>query len=177
MDLHETLDQILTHPTPELSPVEIAFILGVSRQSVTEAIRLDRMEGVKMTFREHGARERYRVTKSALVKWLWDHTTGDKSTLRAALAMKAPGLLAVLEQPQNLVRFPAGQTHKSTTPNLNSNRATPPRHVHTTANTSRRFDGHPDLFDELFAAEAATGGAAVSGEGATGGAADQSRCG
>ncbi len=173
MDFHETLDAILTHPTAELTPVEISYILGVSRQSVTEAIRLEKMEGVKYSFRCRGKRDQYRVTKSALVKWLWDHTTGDKSMLRAALAMKAPGLLAVLERPQNLVRFPAGKTQTSKTPTH-----PPQRYVHATHSTSsRRYADHPDLFDEFFAAGAEAGGAGVSGEGGAGGAADQSRCG
>ncbi len=132
IEIHNTLHLILTHPSADLTSCEVAEVLAVSKQTVTEAIRLGRLEAVRYNLKGRGEQWRYRVAKAALVKWLWEHTTGDRALLREALAARAPGLLAMLEAPRNLVPF-ENPKPEIRSPKLARRRADP-------------HGGHPDLF-------------------------------
>jgi hypothetical protein len=109
--LHSTLTQILEHPQETLTASEVAGILGVHRSGICEALNKGDLEGLQHNFRGYSTRQHWKITKSALVAWIWRHTTGDKAVLRAALAHHAPLLLRSLESPlPRLIPFP--QTHK-----------------------------------------------------------------
>lgn len=98
-NIHPTVDAILDHPGVHLGTGEVAHIFGTTPVSISEALRTGRIEGHAPNYRGNGMLTRYRVTKHALLKYLWDTTTGDKALLRAALSERAPALLKALENP------------------------------------------------------------------------------
>ncbi len=99
LSLNSMVDAILDHHRETLTSTEIAFILEVNPTTVSEALRKGHIEGLSQNLRGGGAIKRYKVTKAAMIAYLWRTTTGDKSTLRAALEERAPKLLKSLEAP------------------------------------------------------------------------------
>lgn len=99
LSLHPIIDAILDHHGETLTSTEIAHILGVAPTTISEGLRKGRIEGLSQNLRGGGALQRYQVTKAAIISYLWRTTTGDKSTLRAALEERAPKLLKSLEAP------------------------------------------------------------------------------
>ena len=97
----DIITTILTWSSPDFTAKELAEIIGVSTSSVTEAIRLKRIEALSLDMRGSGKRQRLRITrisKLAAIRWIWRNTTGDRATLRATLADHAPSLLKRLEK-------------------------------------------------------------------------------
>lgn len=94
---HATLEALLEHPASTLTCNEIAGIFGVHRFTVSCAVNAGKLEGMNINARGSNLAARYRIEKSAVVAWLWNQTTGDKASLRAALTARAPHLLRALE--------------------------------------------------------------------------------
>jgi hypothetical protein len=96
----DIITTILTWKAPDFTAKELAEIIGVATSSVTEAIRLKRIEALSLDMRGSGKRQRLRTTrisKRAAIRWIWLNTTGDRATLRDTLAEHAPALLKRLE--------------------------------------------------------------------------------
>ncbi|TXH18459.1 MAG: hypothetical protein E6R03_02070 [Hyphomicrobiaceae bacterium] len=99
LSLHPIIDAILDHHGETLTSTEIAHILGVAPTTISEGLRKGRIEGLSQNLRGGGALQRYQVTKAAIISYIWHTTTGDRTTLRAALSERAPKLLKSLEAP------------------------------------------------------------------------------
>lgn len=97
MALHQILTDILSFPATELTAGEAADVLGVVRQTITVAIQTGDIEATRRNFKGHGRQQRYRISKAALIRWLWDHTTGDRAILRAAMTQECPEILRALD--------------------------------------------------------------------------------
>lgn len=97
MHLHDRLHSILTWDRPDLTAVEAADLLGLSRWTISATLKAGAMEGSVVRGKGRGNKQHYRIGKAALIKWMWDNTVGDRTMMRAELAKHAPQVLAVLE--------------------------------------------------------------------------------
>jgi DNA-binding transcriptional regulator GbsR (MarR family) len=97
MHLHDRLHNILTWSAPDLTAVEAADLLGLSRWTISASLKQGQMEGSVVRGKGRGNKQHYRIGKAALIKWMWDNTVGDRTMMRAELAKHAPEVLEVLE--------------------------------------------------------------------------------
>lgn len=130
---HATLEAILNFPADPLSAKEAGEVLGgFSASSLRHAAGAKRIEHTFANFRGKGAgsgkSDRLRFSKAALIKWLWDHTSGDKAVLSAALDALCPELWPLLKGrgdsetrrpgeteslPKNVIRMRRTKTHEA----------------------------------------------------------------
>jgi|GEM_PF-2484480 len=103
ISMHATLEKIVRYPHDPMTSAGAADCLGVHAKTVNDGVRLNKIEGTKQNLRRHGSSRRYRITKAALIRWLWQNEGGDKQTLRAAMEQLCPRILKSIdaeERPQ-----------------------------------------------------------------------------
>lgn len=91
------LERIVFSPHDPLTSEEAADCLICDRRTINDACRLGKIESTKQNLRRHGSTRRYKITKAALIRWLWQNEGGDKQTLRAAMQELCPRILKTLE--------------------------------------------------------------------------------
>lgn len=135
---HDRLHAVLQHPHKDATMQEVADLLGMERSSVNRAVRYGHLEAMKIMAGGCGKKCQLRITKAAIVKWMWDNTTGDRAVMRAELALHAPALLRLLETLHTAAALPPPA---NVLPFQRPRRARAVPHVDL-------FAGHPDLFDQ-----------------------------
>ena len=110
---------ILNAPGSDLTPLELADLMGYARQSISEAVRDGRIEAISTNCRGAGACRRHRITKIAAIRWIWCNTTGERETLRAILAERAPAVLKLMEKADHRLAQSA-QTPTAPKPSANA---------------------------------------------------------
>jgi hypothetical protein len=95
----EALEAVLDFPGDPLTASMLADILGMHRNTISEAMSSGRIESQGLKCRRAGERnKRWSANKSAVIAWLWCNTSGSKLMMRATLAARAPRILAILER-------------------------------------------------------------------------------
>lgn len=103
----DRLNSILDWPTADLTVGEASDLLALDRRTIGAWIQTGRIEASWIGGRGTGHKMHYRISKAALIKWLWDNTTSDRSMMRAVLETRAPKLLAVLDRLSTAATAPA----------------------------------------------------------------------
>lgn len=136
MQLHPTLTTILTLPADPVTSAELADAVGLHESTIARAVQAGKIEGLLINMRGHGKTMRYRITKAAAVRWLWNNTNQDRTLLRAAMETECPKLLKLIEsQPVTNASEPEPKARPSRAAKAHSN-VIP-------------FDERCDLFPEL----------------------------
>ena len=94
---HATLEKIVTFQFDPMTSADAAECLGCHYGTINDACRLGKIESTKQNLRRHGSTRRYKITKAALIRWLWLNEGGDKQTLRTAMQELCPRILKTLE--------------------------------------------------------------------------------
>jgi hypothetical protein len=94
---HATLEKVVYFPHDPLTSADAAECLGCHFGTINDACRLNKLEATKQNLRTHGGNRRYKITKAAIIRWLWENEGGDKQTLRAAMQELCPRILKTLE--------------------------------------------------------------------------------
>lgn len=97
ISLHATLEKIVRFPHDPLTSSDAAECIGCHAKTINDGVRLNKIEGTKQNLRRHGSSRRYRITKAALIRWLWENEGGDKQTLRTAMEQLCPKILKSIE--------------------------------------------------------------------------------
>lgn len=95
--LDHAVQSILDYPHGILTAVEAAALTSRDRSLLSEACRRGLIEAHSSSVRGKGAKSHWQFSKAALIAYIWNNTSGSKSLIRAALAERAPKLLALLE--------------------------------------------------------------------------------
>jgi hypothetical protein len=93
---HAQLEALIRFPHDPMTTAEMADVLGVHEKSVGRALLNKRMEGTMQNLGGRGKVMRYKVSKSAGVKWLWESAGGDKAVLKEAIDQLCPEMWRLL---------------------------------------------------------------------------------
>lgn len=95
----EALEAVLDFPGDPLTASMLSPIIGLHRNTLSEAMSTGRIESLGLKCRRDGNKSRrWSATKAAVIAWLWKNTSGEKLMMRATLAARAPRILAILER-------------------------------------------------------------------------------
>lgn len=113
------VDLLAQIPQDLMSTAQAATCLSRSRQHVEQLIRTGQLEATAVTGRGTGRNMRYLVTKAAVLRYLVEHTTGDRSCLLASIASVFPQYLAVAQgapmapTAPNVIRMRSGMRRRA----------------------------------------------------------------
>lgn len=95
------MEAVLDFPGDTFAAVDLASVLGVNRDTVTEAFRKGHIANSALSLRNpsyaDGKYKRRFASKSTVIEWLWDSQVGERTMIRKVLQERAPHVLETLD--------------------------------------------------------------------------------